>query len=170
MINHCSNPPLSSLHFHSARTKVTQPSHIPDSFESNETNPNPWFSISPEDSARNLTTISEVHPFRSLPFDAHALSYLLMTGSKFVTSENVSDAKQVSAVGKEPADWDGSGSATPMGSMKDGGETVAVRDFDCTLCLKLLYKPTTTICGHSFCKSCLSKSLRHRAKCPVGLM
>ena len=53
--------------------------------------------------------------------------------------------------------------------MAQGKDTeVVVEDFDCTLCLKLLYKPTTTICGHSFCKSCLSKSLRHRAKCPVS--
>lgn len=28
-------------------------------------------------------------------------------------------------------------------------------DFDCTVCLKLMYKPITTPCGHSFCRSCL---------------
>mmetsp|Transcript_10173 Transcript_10173/g.11679 ORF Transcript_10173/g.11679 Transcript_10173/m.11679 type:complete len:399 (+) Transcript_10173:230-1426(+) len=40
-------------------------------------------------------------------------------------------------------------------------------EFQCTLCLKLLYKPTTTICGHSFCIECLTRSLRFRAKCPI---
>eukprot|EP00924_Labyrinthula_sp_SR-Ha-C_P001416 snap_masked-scaffold_44-processed-gene-1.40-mRNA-1 protein AED:1.00 eAED:1.00 QI:0/-1/0/0/-1/1/1/0/74 len=37
----------------------------------------------------------------------------------------------------------------------------------CSLCLKLLCKPTTTSCGHSFCKPCLTASLRHKPKCPV---
>lgn len=32
-------------------------------------------------------------------------------------------------------------------------------DFDCTLCLKLLYEPVTTSCGHSFCRSCLFQSM-----------
>lgn len=32
-------------------------------------------------------------------------------------------------------------------------------DFDCTLCLKLLYEPITTPCGHSFCRACLFQSM-----------
>ncbi|TYI72740.1 hypothetical protein E1A91_D07G080800v1 [Gossypium mustelinum] len=32
-------------------------------------------------------------------------------------------------------------------------------DFDCTLCLKLLYEPITTPCGHSFCRSCLFQTM-----------
>ena len=32
-------------------------------------------------------------------------------------------------------------------------------DFNCTLCLKLLYEPITTPCGHSFCRSCLFQSM-----------
>lgn len=32
-------------------------------------------------------------------------------------------------------------------------------DFDCTVCLKLLYEPVTTPCGHTFCRSCLFQSM-----------
>ncbi|CAM8978204.1 unnamed protein product [Rhodiola kirilowii] len=40
-------------------------------------------------------------------------------------------------------------------------------DFDCTLCLKLLYEPVTTPCGHSFCLSCLFQSMDRSNKCPL---
>ncbi|XP_022755522.1 probable receptor-like protein kinase At5g61350 [Durio zibethinus] len=40
-------------------------------------------------------------------------------------------------------------------------------DFDCTLCLKLLYEPITTPCGHSFCRSCLFQSMDRGNKCPL---
>ncbi|EPS62991.1 hypothetical protein M569_11797, partial [Genlisea aurea] len=40
-------------------------------------------------------------------------------------------------------------------------------DFDCTLCLKLLYEPVTTPCGHSFCRSCLFQSMDRGNKCPL---
>lgn len=40
-------------------------------------------------------------------------------------------------------------------------------DLDCTLCLKLLYKPITTPCGHSFCRACLLQAMDHRNKCPI---
>ncbi|XP_031132374.1 LON peptidase N-terminal domain and RING finger protein 1-like isoform X1 [Ipomoea triloba] len=40
-------------------------------------------------------------------------------------------------------------------------------DFDCTLCLKLLYEPITTPCGHSFCRSCLFQSMDRCNRCPL---
>ncbi|OAY31075.1 LON peptidase N-terminal domain and RING finger protein 1 isoform X2 [Manihot esculenta] len=40
-------------------------------------------------------------------------------------------------------------------------------DFDCTLCLKLLYEPVTTPCGHCFCRSCLFQSMDCRNRCPL---
>ncbi|KAK1296997.1 E3 ubiquitin-protein ligase ORTHRUS 3 [Acorus calamus] len=40
-------------------------------------------------------------------------------------------------------------------------------DFECTLCLKLLYEPVTTPCGHSFCRACLFRSMDHGNKCPM---
>ncbi|KAL1347319.1 hypothetical protein HN51_020787 [Arachis hypogaea] len=40
-------------------------------------------------------------------------------------------------------------------------------EFDCTLCLKLLYEPVTTPCGHSFCRSCLFQSMDSGNRCPL---
>lgn len=40
-------------------------------------------------------------------------------------------------------------------------------DYDCTLCLKLLYEPVTTPCGHSFCRSCLFQSTDRGNRCPL---
>ncbi|KMZ61855.1 LON peptidase N-terminal domain and ring finger 1 [Zostera marina] len=40
-------------------------------------------------------------------------------------------------------------------------------DFECILCLKLLYEPVTTPCGHSFCRNCLFQSMDHGNKCPI---
>lgn len=43
----------------------------------------------------------------------------------------------------------------------------ALADAECTLCMKLLYEPVTTPCGHTFCRPCLLRSLDHTSKCPM---
>ena len=40
-------------------------------------------------------------------------------------------------------------------------------DFRCPLCVKLLYEPVTTPCGHTFCRGCLMRSLDHTNRCPM---
>ncbi len=42
-----------------------------------------------------------------------------------------------------------------------------IDDFECTLCLKLLFEPVTTPCGHTFCKQCFSRTMDHGNKCPM---
>eukprot|EP00128_Syssomonas_multiformis_P016960 Colp12_sorted_trinity150504_noHs@30020 len=42
--------------------------------------------------------------------------------------------------------------------------------FECALCLKLFYKPVTTVCGHTFCKACLLRAVENdlpEPKCPL---
>ncbi|XP_062514577.1 LON peptidase N-terminal domain and RING finger protein 2-like isoform X2 [Corticium candelabrum] len=55
-------------------------------------------------------------------------------------------------------------SVLPSGSFQG---SLALEDFDCVLCGRLLYKPVTTPCGHVFCRSCLNRSLDHRPSCPT---
>uniref|UniRef100_A0A5B7AES2 LON peptidase N-terminal domain and RING finger protein 1 n=1 Tax=Davidia involucrata TaxID=16924 RepID=A0A5B7AES2_DAVIN len=50
---------------------------------------------------------------------------------------------------------------------KSHGKPERTDDFDCTLCLKLLYEPITTPCGHSFCRSCLFQSMDRGNRCPL---
>jgi len=44
---------------------------------------------------------------------------------------------------------------------------VSITDFECSLCYRLFYQPVTTPCGHTYCKSCLERSLDHAVACPL---
>jgi len=41
------------------------------------------------------------------------------------------------------------------------------QDLECSLCFRLLWQPVTTACGHTYCRSCLDRSLDHRKECPL---
>lgn len=49
----------------------------------------------------------------------------------------------------------------------DQSVCVCADDFECSLCCRLLWQPTTTCCGHTFCRPCLNRWLDHRATCPL---
>ncbi|KJE94738.1 hypothetical protein CAOG_05330 [Capsaspora owczarzaki ATCC 30864] len=38
---------------------------------------------------------------------------------------------------------------------------------DCALCLKALFQPVTTTCGHSYCRNCLASALEYKKLCPL---
>ncbi|XP_036404912.1 LON peptidase N-terminal domain and RING finger protein 1 [Megalops cyprinoides] len=44
---------------------------------------------------------------------------------------------------------------------------LTVSDFECPLCIRLFFEPVTTPCGHTFCKSCIERSLDHNLRCPL---
>jgi len=46
-------------------------------------------------------------------------------------------------------------------------KAVDASDYECPLCMRLLWKPITTPCGHTFCKTCLDRVLDHNASCPM---
>ncbi|XP_057312974.1 LON peptidase N-terminal domain and RING finger protein 3-like isoform X2 [Hydractinia symbiolongicarpus] len=41
------------------------------------------------------------------------------------------------------------------------------QEITCPLCFRILYQPTTTCCGHSFCTECLERSLDHSSVCSI---
>lgn len=47
----------------------------------------------------------------------------------------------------------------------NGGFDIA--DFECSLCFRLLCKPVSTPCGHTYCKQCLFSGLKFRLNCPL---
>ncbi|KAG8553550.1 hypothetical protein GDO81_003460 [Engystomops pustulosus] len=58
-------------------------------------------------------------------------------------------------------------------SANDGDESSSASlyidpsDLDCSLCMRLLYEPVTTPCGHTYCLKCLERCLDHNPKCPL---
>ena len=40
-------------------------------------------------------------------------------------------------------------------------------DVECILCMKLLFEPVTTPCGHTFCRACFARTTDHSNKCPM---
>jgi len=56
----------------------------------------------------------------------------------------------------------------PPGQASRPGDGVALDNYDCSLCLRLLYEPVTLRCGHSFCGPCCANLVRAKhAKCPT---
>lgn len=38
---------------------------------------------------------------------------------------------------------------------------------ECQICFEVMFEPSTTTCGHSFCWGCLETALQHSRKCPL---
>jgi len=46
-------------------------------------------------------------------------------------------------------------------------QIISLTDFDCSLCSRILFEPVTTLCGHTFCRECISRVADHRLACPL---
>nr|XP_033800406.1 LON peptidase N-terminal domain and RING finger protein 1 [Geotrypetes seraphini] len=46
-------------------------------------------------------------------------------------------------------------------------DLIDTSDFECSLCIRLLFEPVTIPCGHTFCKKCLERCLDHAPQCPL---
>ncbi|KAL1771198.1 LON peptidase N-terminal domain and RING finger protein 2 [Sigmodon hispidus] len=60
--------------------------------------------------------------------------------------------------------------SSPQGninSLEEPEFMIDVTDFECALCMRLLFEPVTTPCGHTFCLKCLERCLDHAPHCPL---
>ncbi|XP_005360017.1 LON peptidase N-terminal domain and RING finger protein 2 [Microtus ochrogaster] len=60
--------------------------------------------------------------------------------------------------------------SSPQGkvnSLEEPEFTIDLADFECALCMRLLFEPVTTPCGHTFCLKCLERCLDHAPHCPL---
>jgi len=57
-----------------------------------------------------------------------------------------------------------SGVAVALGAARGNAEDTS--PFECPVCLRLIYLPTTLHCGHSLCRGCLVACMQHAARCP----
>ena len=62
-----------------------------------------------------------------------------------------------------------SGSEKEEEMKDDDPEVISIErhEFDCPLCLQLLYEPLTLECGHSFCRDCVGQALQLKRHCPL---
>ncbi|CAG8703347.1 418_t:CDS:2, partial [Racocetra persica] len=46
-------------------------------------------------------------------------------------------------------------------------DELLLKELECQVCYQLFMDPITTPCGHTYCKSCLTRSLDHSDRCPL---
>ncbi|KAJ8601395.1 hypothetical protein CTAYLR_005005 [Chrysophaeum taylorii] len=44
---------------------------------------------------------------------------------------------------------------------------IVERHAECQICCELLFEPSSTVCGHTFCRRCLCRAMQHSTKCPT---
>mmetsp|Transcript_26063 Transcript_26063/g.92974 ORF Transcript_26063/g.92974 Transcript_26063/m.92974 type:complete len:341 (+) Transcript_26063:298-1320(+) len=79
-------------------------------------------------------------------------------GSTFASASNVAEVMAAAAA------------AAAVFVVTDANPSLERRVVDlaeCGVCVGLLFEPTTAPCGHSFCRQCLLRSLRHSPRCPT---
>lgn len=80
--------------------------------------------------------------------------------------EDVHDSDMPEKVPKKEAD------SSPQRNMNPDTREIPellidITDFECALCMRLLFEPVTTPCGHTFCLKCLERCLDHAPHCPL---
>ncbi|XP_014647081.1 PREDICTED: LON peptidase N-terminal domain and RING finger protein 2 [Ceratotherium simum simum] len=89
------------------------------------------------------------------------------TGLKRQFPDDLENVQGVNTPGKIPRK-DSSPQKNMNPNIGEGPElSIDVTDFECALCMRLLFEPVTTPCGHTFCLKCLERCLDHAPHCPL---
>ncbi|XP_057599631.1 LON peptidase N-terminal domain and RING finger protein 2 [Hippopotamus amphibius kiboko] len=91
------------------------------------------------------------------------------SGLKRRFPNDLEDAHDMNAPGKIPRkEADSSPQRNMNSTIGESAELpIEVADFECALCMRLLFEPVTTPCGHTFCLKCLERCLDHAPHCPL---
>ncbi|XP_044119604.1 LON peptidase N-terminal domain and RING finger protein 2 isoform X2 [Neovison vison] len=89
------------------------------------------------------------------------------TGLKRQFPDDLEDMHELNGPGKVPKK-DSSPQRNMTSNVGESPElSIDVTDFECALCMRLLFEPVTTPCGHMFCLKCLERCLDHAPHCPL---
>eukprot|EP00927_Polykrikos_kofoidii_P072251 TRINITY_DN68391_c0_g1_i1.p1 TRINITY_DN68391_c0_g1~~TRINITY_DN68391_c0_g1_i1.p1 ORF type:complete len:592 (+),score=96.60 TRINITY_DN68391_c0_g1_i1:54-1778(+) len=58
-------------------------------------------------------------------------------------------------------------SAKLVGKFEADADEDVSPEFECSICMKLLFEPISVSCGHTFCRRCLTQSLDYRSLCAI---
>uniref|UniRef100_A0A8C3VP33 LON peptidase N-terminal domain and ring finger 2 n=1 Tax=Catagonus wagneri TaxID=51154 RepID=A0A8C3VP33_9CETA len=89
------------------------------------------------------------------------------TGLKRQFPNDLEDARDLNAPGKIPKKDSSPQRDVSCNSGEGAALPIDVADFECALCMRLLFEPVTTPCGHTFCLKCLERCLDHAPHCPL---
>lgn len=91
------------------------------------------------------------------------------TGLKRQFPNDLEDSHDLTAPGKVPrTEAESSPQRNVSSDMGESAELpIDAADFECALCMRLLFEPVTTPCGHTFCLKCLERCLDHAPHCPL---
>ena len=103
----------------------------------------------------NVSYNTRTPPFNLYPESVRAVGHKMSTTTETPT-EVLKDVDKLGAKNVSRGNQDQ--------SQREG--RLALEELECKLCFNLIYEPVTTPCGHSFCRSCLSRCLDHRFDCP----
>ncbi|KAL3941030.1 MAG: hypothetical protein SGBAC_004536 [Bacillariaceae sp.] len=82
------------------------------------------------------------------------------------SSATTTTAAPTSSVPQQPSDGETNSAVASANTAVTA--SFKIEDFECMLCLRLLYEPTTLKCGHSFCRTCVEELYQqNHAKCPT---
>lgn len=115
--------------------------------------------LAPSESRRNELTESLVKLFRSP--EVSRLEHRIIArkfANILITEEQLEDAGSSS----EERSSDEQASI----ETSDEEQKVNIDELKCSICGRLLFRPITTQCGHTFCQECMKESFEYGPKCP----
>jgi len=97
--------------------------------------------------------------YRRLPGGRLTTTWALMEQGQLRYDAEVAYDTESSSTNDEYADFE----VTSLHATQEEARS----EMDCHVCFALFWEPLTTACGHTFCRSCLQRTLDHSQYCPI---